>query len=69
MKKLMSSALLTVVAVPFLFAAPAAKKVQDQAAPAGQAAPAKTKSVKKHTSKKMVNKTDSAAPASSPSAK
>ena len=64
MKKLFTSTLLTITAVPFLMAAPtAAKKVQNQAPAASTSqtttAKAKTKKVKK--AKKTA--TDTAAPA------
>jgi len=48
MKKLFTSALLTVAAVPFLVAAPAA---QNASTPAAQSASAKPKSQKKHVKK------------------
>ena len=52
MKNLISSALLTAVAVPFLMAAPAPKKAQAPAQAADQqTAPAKTKKSKKHVKK------------------
>jgi hypothetical protein len=49
MNKLISSALMTVVAVPFLMAAPAAKKAQTNPAPA--AASTTKKTAKKHVKK------------------
>jgi len=70
MKKLFTSTLLTVAAVPFLMAAPhAAKKVQNQAAPAAQntATTAKTK-VKKHTKKAKKSATGTSSTESSTSA-
>jgi hypothetical protein len=48
MNKIISSVILTVVAVPFLMAAPAAKKVQNSTAPAATTA---QKSTKKHAKK------------------
>ena len=48
MNKIMSSVMLTVVAVPFLMAAPAAKKVQNSTVPAATTA---KKSTKKHVKK------------------
>ena len=67
MKKLFTSGLLTLTAVPFLMAAPVAKKAQDQPAASSQTQTA-TKTVKK-TQKSHVKKskkatgTDAAAPA------
>ena len=58
MKKLFTSTLLTVVAVPFLMAAPtAAKKAQNQpqASTDTQSATAKTKTHKKRTKKAQKN--------------
>lgn len=58
MKKLFTSTLLTVVAVPFLMAAPtAAKKVQNQpqASIETQSTTTKTKTHKKHTKKVQKN--------------
>ena len=58
MKKLFTSTLLTVVAVPFLMAAPpAAKKAQNQpqASNDTQATAAKAKTHKKHTKKALKN--------------
>jgi len=52
MKKLFTSTLLTVAAVPFLMAAPnAAKKVQNTAAPATQTKTASKKANAKHAKK------------------
>ncbi len=68
MKKLFTSALLSVVAVPFLVAAPAAKKVQNSAAQSATT----NKPAKKHVKKsKAANKAaqNDAAPANSSPAK
>lgn len=52
MKKLFTSTLLTVVAVPFLMAAPHGKKAQDQTADSNQTQSThKTKKAKKHHKK------------------
>ncbi len=69
MKNFMTSAVLSAVAVPFLFAAPAAKKVQNQSAATGQTAPMKAKSAKKHRAKNKATKSEAATPANSASAK
>jgi hypothetical protein len=66
MKKLFTSTLLTVAAVPFLMAAPStAKKVQNTAAPASQNKTASKKVQKKHT-KKSQNSKPAQTPAASP---
>jgi hypothetical protein len=63
MKKLFTSTLLTVAAVPFLMAAPnAAKKVQNSASTQTQT----TKKTKKHHKKASKTATDTAAPSSAP---
>ncbi len=71
MKKVFTSTLLTLAAVPFLMAAPAAKKVQNQPAAAKQtettAQPAK-KSHKSHVKSTKKTATDTASP-STPQAK
>jgi hypothetical protein len=66
MKKLFTSTLLTVAAVPFLMAAPsAAKKVQNQAGT--QTTTQSTKKVKKHKkASKSTASTDTAAPSNAP---
>ena len=56
MNKLISSALMTIVAVPFLMAAPAAKKVQNTTTPA-----ATTKVTSKKMGKKASKKVKPAA--------
>ncbi len=67
MKKVFTSTLLTVAAVPFLMAAPAAKKVQNQ--PPAATNSAKTvntkKATKKHVKKSKAN-TETAAPSAAP---
>jgi len=50
MNKMISATLMTIVAVPFLMAAPAAKKVQNGTTPAPAATSTK-KSTKKHVKK------------------
>jgi hypothetical protein len=66
MKKLFTSTLLTVAAVPFLMAAPStAKKVQNTAAPASQNKTANKKAQKKHV-KKSQNSKPAQTPAASP---
>lgn len=69
MKKLFTSTLLTVAAVPFLMAAPkAAKKTQNQPAASTQSTTVKPKAQKKHVRKaKSANSSteNNAAPASS----
>jgi hypothetical protein len=59
MNKIISSVMLTVVAVPFLMAAPAAKKVQNSTAPAATTAKKSTKTHVKHV--KAVKPTAAAA--------
>jgi hypothetical protein len=66
MKSLISSAVLTVVAVPFLMAAPAPKKAQAPAAEQTQNAPAKTKKAKKHVKKVQNNAPAASANSSAP---
>ncbi|MBV8070323.1 MAG: hypothetical protein JO270_10495 [Acidobacteriaceae bacterium] len=67
MKKVITSSLLSLAAVPFLMAAPAAKKVQNQPATANQTqteTKATTKSHKAHVKKsKKTTATESSAPA------
>lgn len=68
MKKLMTSTLLAVAAVPFLMAAPAvAKKAQNTTPAAAPAATAKTKTHKSHVKKSSKTSTSKAAPAATPS--
>ncbi len=66
MKKVFTSTLLTVAAVPFLMAAPAAKKVQNQPEAANSAKAVTTKkTTKKHVKKSKAN-TETAAPSAAP---
>ncbi len=61
MKKVFTSTLLTLAAVPFLMAAPAAaKKTQDTSAPATQSKSAAKKSQKKHAKKSNSSKPSTA---------
>jgi hypothetical protein len=56
MKKVFTSTLLTVAAVPFLMAAPAAKKVQNQPPATNSAKTVNTKkTTKKHVKKSKAN--------------
>jgi hypothetical protein len=67
MKKLMTSTLLTLAAVPFLMAAPTvAKKAQNTTPAATPAATAKSKTAK-HTKKSSKTSTAKPAPAATPS--
>jgi hypothetical protein len=63
MRKLFTSTLLTIAAVPFLMAAPSAKKVQNQP-PAAKTVNTK-KAAKKHVKKSKPN-TETAAPSAAP---
>jgi hypothetical protein len=66
MKKLFTSTLLTVVAVPFLFAAPtAAKKVQNTSTSATTTAPASKTKVKKAKKSTKTATTSTSTPAAS----
>jgi hypothetical protein len=66
MKKVFTSTLLTVAAVPFLMAAPAAKKVQNQPAAADSTKTVTTKKVTKKHVKKAKPNTETAAPSAAP---
>lgn len=66
MKNLLTSAVLTVVAVPFLMASPAPKKAQAGAADQTQNGPAKTKKTKKHVKKAAKNAPAASANSSAP---
>ncbi len=65
MNKLISSTLLTIVAVPFLMAAPAAKKAQNGTTPAPATATTK-KTTKKHVKKAKSTTAPAMAPSNSP---
>ena len=69
MNKVFKSAVLTIAAVPFLMAAPAAKKAQPQAANQVQSTKKATKKNVKKAKKAPAAQNNAAAPASSAPAK
>lgn len=66
MKKLFTSTLLTVAAVPFLMAAPSVAKKAQNSAGTQNTTTQSTKNVKKHHKKGSKTANDTAAPSSAP---